>query len=321
MKVKRKSWIALVLVGALILAWQIWPKSTTSQTVTVYQISDIRAHMPLGPLNLVGIVKSSATTTIDPPTSSITEMLVSAGQHVDAGQLLYRVDKQEEQFKLRSIQLDQQSKQTQLSQTDDPLTQSQLRYELEQIALDLQKTQAAINAAEVKSPVAGIIQSISQEGQVIINQDGQADIQGLVDEKHLGQLSEGQTIYYQTLTSPTWHQGQITKIELTPQTKSNQTRYPFTVKIDQPLRVGIHVNLSLVGKGKGLALHPGYILKEKGKSYVLKAQQNRLIKQRVQLVDHHDYVTITKGLSDKDAIAYPSKQVKEGQACQLEVIS
>lgn len=156
-------------------------------------------------------------------------------------------------------------------------------------------------------------------------------VEGKVDEFNKDKFSVEQTvqIFDRNDNSKLWT-GKITKVgNLTTEDddkkkddeNQNASKYPFKVLVDKsetPPSIGQHVYVKLAPKepeaGK-IALPKGYLMKEKNKTFVWKAKNNKLEKTTVELGEENaedGTVEIKSGLTETDSIVYPAPELKEG---------
>lgn len=173
MKAKSGAWAAGVVVLAVVVGGGlVWKFSGTSQKggwamppAKVAVAPAVRADFPVA---LTGIGSLEATRQVQVPAEvdgRVTQILFTAGQRVQAGQLLVQMNDAPEQGELARLQAQARNARTLLERTRRLLPQQaatreqldQAQADYEQAAADIRRVQALIEQKRVKAPFDGVL--------------------------------------------------------------------------------------------------------------------------------------------------------------------
>ncbi|WP_427939763.1 efflux RND transporter periplasmic adaptor subunit [Achromobacter marplatensis] len=173
MKAKSGAWAAGVVVLVVAVGGGlVWTFSGTSQKggwamppAKVAVAPAVRADFPVA---LTGIGSLEATRQVQVPAEvdgRVTQILFTAGQHVQAGQLLVQFNDAPEQGELARLQAQARNARTLLERTRRLLPQQaatreqldQAQADYDQAAADIKRVQALIEQKRVKAPFDGVL--------------------------------------------------------------------------------------------------------------------------------------------------------------------
>lgn len=310
----------------------------------------------------------------------VSEVKVKAGDTVKKKQVLFTYDMEQTQLNLEKAELEleqlknsltaQQNEKAALEKERAKASQDQkLSYTLEiQEAetniletnynittkeKEIKKLEETLKNLEVKSPVAGRIQSINEEGEtdnygnalpyITIVETGSYRVKGYVNETNAAALSEGTSVLLRSRVDDTiWH-GTISSIDWenpeqssgndyyssssASDTTTTSSKYPFYVELDDDkgLILGQHVYIEPDygqenQEDANLIQLPSYYLNEPDGSAWVWAQDDKglLEKRSVTLGEYNeemDTYPVQEGLTANDYIAFPEENLKEGMTC------
>lgn len=204
--------------------------------------------------------------------------------------------------------------------------------------LELEQMKKVSNDGIVAATVNGTVKTVGDkdnpptDGSAFIVVSGSEGlyVSGALSELMLGEIEVGQTVFANSWESGMSFEATITEISTYPKENSdaysgdgnpNVSYYPYTAYIENTdgLKNGETVELTISNTAQnndGIYLEKGYVRKENGKSYVLKAgKDNRLVKQYVETGQTlwGQAIEIVSGLTKEDRIAFPyGKTGKEG---------
>jgi HlyD family secretion protein len=280
------------------------------------------------------------------------ELSVETAQ-LELEQIRNNISSYEEQITQLTKEKKKAGKSEQLSYSIQ-IQEAQLNLSEEQFNLKKKEAEAAdlqkdLEDVDVVAEVDGMVQSI-QDGSSSDNYYGTDDsfmtiletgvfqVKGTANEMTISSLYEGETMTIRSRVdeNQTWS-GQIASLNTDSTEESDSdnysgsdsgesaSKYSFTVSLDSSdgLMMGQHVYIEQgsTGGGDGISLYSFYIMQEEDGAYVWAADaNNKLEKRSITLGDYDDMMdtyTITEGLSLEDAIAYPSDDLKVGDATSL----
>lgn len=310
---------------------------------------------------------------------SIAKTYVKEGDEVKVGDLLFTYDTSDDQEKLEQSKIDIERRENEIATTKVALEKAKkdeakapqeekldfnttiLEYELqiksnenENIAAQRENEQLeeAIRSADVVSELDGIVKSIksqdssnsyydgdSSENYITIMSVGSYRVKALINEQHINDISEGESmIAFSRVDGTTW-EGTIVEIN-TEKGESNQqdsyymggddssdngsaTNYPFYVELEdsEGLILGQHVYLEPdVGQTQakdGIWIPDYYFeIEENGTAWAWAASPRNLLEHRqVKLGEHDDEMMtyeVLEGLDEDDYITAPVEDLTEG---------
>lgn len=305
----------------------------------------------------------------------IKELYVKVGDKVEEGTELFAYDTDEislnlsqaelelerlsasitslkEQVKLLNSQKASVSTDEKLEYTSQILnTENELKraeYDVKSKQVEIEQLKASLENSVIKSSVAGVVKSISEDG---VDMYGQSEayitllstkdyrVKGKVSEQNVWLLQTGQPVIIRSRIdeTQTWN-GVITSVDLENTESSNNntyyngessesaTTYPFYIELQSAagLILGQHVYVELDNGQdevkEGVWLYDYYLVHEGDKSYVWVAtDKNKLEKREVQLGEFDEEwmrYEILDGLTMEDYIAFPDERLNEGMPCE-----
>jgi len=371
---KMKKWLALAL--ALCVALPLTGCSSKEGQVYVQSVEELASMGGIAPGDrFMGLVVSENVTEIKKDAEkTVKELLVKEGDDVKEGDPLFSYDTEELQLSLDKQRLEQEQltmsienfkKQIETLEkslnTVGGTTKLQYTIEIQSTQVDLKEAEIKLKTKEsevkksedllanatVVSPVAGRIQSISENGQdrygnplpyISIQQVGSYRIKGNLGELQRGSLIEGSRL---KITSRTNEQdvwaGTVTLVDYENPSQGNDSdryygmssnemtsssKYPFYVQLDstEGLILGQHVYMELEVEEKetsGVSVGSAFFcFEEDGSAYVWAENRGKLEKRTVTLGEYDgmtDTYEVLEGLSNEDYIAFPDPELcREG---------
>ena len=343
-----------------------------SAAVYVQSVGDLMGMGGIAPGDrFAGLVVSENVAQIQKDSDrSVAELLVREGDDVKEGDILFSYDMDEVQLQLDKQRLereqliatienykeqikDLEARRNRVSAADqlDYTVQIQsAQVDLKEAELNLKGKEAEIahsesilENVEVKSPVTGRVQSISENGMdnygnplayITIQQSGSYRIKGMLGELQRGGLMEGSRmrIVSRTDDSVFWL-GTVTLVDYENPSQGSQydmyygtstdemtagSKYPFYVELDSTdgLMLGQHVYMELDAgeeEAAGVSISSAFIAyEEDGSAYVWAENRNKLEKRTVTLGEYNpmnDTMEILEGLTEEDFVAFPDPEL------------
>lgn len=370
----------LVIVIAVVIGVFVSRGSSSSDGLTAY-VDSVSMITGLGSgsglMNRYsGVVEPQETIQINRNQErKIKELYVKVGDKVEEGTELFAYDTDEislnlsqaelelerlsasitslkEQVKLLNSQKASVSTEEKLEYTSQILnTENELKraeYDVKSKQVEIDQLKSSLENSVVKSTVAGIVKSISENG---MDMYGQSEayitllstkdyrIKGKVSEQNVWLLQTEQPVIIRSRVdeTQTWN-GVITSVDLENTESSNNntsyygesgesaTTYPFYIELESAagLILGQHVYIELDnGQDEvkdGVWLYDYYLVHEDDKAYVWVAtDKNKLEKREVQLGEFDEEwmrYEIVDGLTMEDYIAFPDERLSEGMSCE-----
>lgn len=370
----------LVIVIAVVIGVFVSRGSSSSDGLTAY-VDSVSMITGLGSgsglMNRYsGVVEPQETIQINRNQErKIKELYVNVGDKVEEGTELFAYDTDEislnlsqaelelerlsasitslkEQVKLLNSQKASVSTEEKLEYTSQILnTENELKraeYDVKSKQVEIDQLKSSLENSVVKSTVAGIVKSISENG---MDMYGQSEayitllstkdyrIKGKVSEQNVWLLQTEQPVIIRSRVdeTQTWN-GVITSVDLENTESSNNntsyygesgesaTTYPFYIELESAagLILGQHVYIELDnGQDEvkdGVWLYDYYLVHEDDKAYVWVAtDKNKLEKREVQLGEFDEEwmrYEIVDGLTMEDYIAFPDERLSEGMSCE-----
>ena len=315
-----------------------------------------------------GVVETQKQIEIQPETErTIKEIFVSEGDQVSTDTVLFVYDTDQESDKLAKLQLELdridsviQNKSEEISQLEkeknsvskeaqlDYTTQIQsAQIELKQNQIDrkakeveITNLQAAMENAEVKSTIDGIVKQINKDNTsessvfMTIISMGDYRIKGKISEQNIGDLSADQKVIVRSRINPeaVWN-GTVSEINVqspinknadmgSGDTQTQSSSYNFYVNLDssEDLMLGQHVYVeSDQGqqlKKEGIWLDETYLVIEGEKAYVWADNgKGEIEKKEIVLGQYNEKLyqyEITEGIVIEDKITLPNANLKKG---------
>lgn len=379
-KVKITMISMLVIVIAVVIGVFVSRGSSSSDGLTAY-VDSVSMITGLGSSSGLmnrysGVVEPQETIQINRNQErKIKELYVKVGDKVEEGTELFAYDTDEislnlsqaelelerlsasitslkEQVKLLNSQKASVSTEEKLEYTSQILnTENELKraeYDVKSKQVEIDQLKSSLENSVVKSTVAGIVKSISENG---MDMYGQSEayitllstkdyrIKGKVSEQNVWLLQTEQPVIIRSRVdeTQTWN-GVITSVDLENTESSNNntsyygessesaTTYPFYIELESAagLILGQHVYIELDnGQDEvkdGVWLYDYYLVHEDDKAYVWVAtDKNKLEKREVQLGEFDEEwmrYEIVDGLTMEDYIAFPDERLSEGMSCE-----
>lgn len=188
-----KRAVFLIIAGGLVLSLMGCGKDSTSNNAAVQSVSALCGYSAAGAVNQYsGVVTSQKEVKVKKNKDlTIAEVMVSQGDEVEAGQILFRYDADQVQMNLEKAQLELEQyvnqadsatkqiakleKEQQSASTSDQVLEYSLQIQEQQNTLDqanynskvkqkeVDKIQAQLNSLDVTAPVTGMIKSIADD--------------------------------------------------------------------------------------------------------------------------------------------------------------
>lgn len=253
-----KKWISLALTACLLAA--LCGCADNSTAVYVQSVSELTGSGAFAPGDwFAGMVVSENVTEINRDTNQrVAELLVKAGDDVEAGQELFSYDTDELQLNLDKQRLELEQLQAMIENYNQQIedlekerskasANNQLQYtvQIQTLQVDLKETELKIQTKQtdiaqseallentvVTAPVSGRIQSINESGMdnygnptayITIQQAGSYRVQGTLGELQMGSVMEGSRIKIVSRTddSKVWF-GTVTLVDYENATQGN----------------------------------------------------------------------------------------------------
>ena len=248
MKNKKPLLVTFICIAALALVaagiWFFWLKDYLSVSgatpVYVNPVSSIIGFNTGSTPRYSGIVEPQKTYKINKDESkTVAEVLVSVGDEVHVGDILFRYDTEEMQFALEQAKLDQEGIANQISSLKTHLTtlnnekknaskddqysytvqiqsvEAQIKvqeYESSKKKSEIDKLQESLNNADVVSEVEGIVKEVNSSSRtdpsgqtaafISVLSAGEYRIKGTVSELNFSSISEGQAVTVHSRLDP-----------------------------------------------------------------------------------------------------------------------
>ena len=363
-----KKWIVLCL--ALAMALSMAACGEGENAVFVQSVKDLMNMGGIAPGDkFPGIVVSENITEINKDGQMVVEELfVREGDDVTEGQKLFAYDTQQMQLSLDKQRLELEQAEATIENYKEQIKElerdrnnasNKLEYtiQIQTVELDLKEAEINITAqrdavaqaesllqnAVVYAPVAGRIQSISENGTdnygnplpyITIQKTGSYRIKGTIGELQRGAIMEGVRLEVLSRTDGSCWAGTVTLIDYENPSRGNgnemyygmaademtsSSKYPFYVELDDTtgLILGQHVYLQLENTNAdvpaGPAISSAFIAyDDNGDTYVWADKSGKLEKRMVTLGDYNmmnDTYAVLSGLSEDDYIAFPDYEL------------
>lgn len=343
--------------------------------VYVQTVSEIMGYGDLGESNVcAGVVVSQGVTKIPKDQErKVIELKVAVGQEVQEGEVLFVYDTAELQlsidkakleleqlknsvkdYKAQIAQLEKEkkaaSKDDQLSYTIQiqavELDQKEAEYYVSAKEKDIALLEANLHQSDVRSPIAGVVQSINEQGgydsftgeelpYITLMESGVYRVKGSVNELTMDTFFVGQTVTVRSRANVyDYWTGTIESVETAPEEDSgdnfygaedeltSSSTYPFYVTMDntEGLILGQHVYIEegsgIPAESENIWLSAVYVMDELGIYSVWAVDDDERIEKRTVTVGSYDEQSecyeITGGLTLEDLIAYPAEEVQAG---------
>ena len=368
------------MVSALLVLFLLVTLVGCSSNGTAVYVQSVKDLMGMGGIapgdRFAGIVVSENVAQIQKDSErSVAELLVREGDDVKEGDILFSYDMDEVQLQLDKQRLEKEQLVASIENYKEQIKDlearrnrvgaaDQLDYtvQIQSAQVDLKEAELNLKAkeaeiahsesilenVEVKSPVTGRVQSISENGMdnygnplayITIQQSGSYRIKGMLGELQRGGLMEGSQmkIVSRTDDSIFWL-GTVTLVDYENPSQGSQydmyygtsademtasSKYPFYVELDSTdgLILGQHVYMELDAgeeETSGVSISSAFICyEEDGTTYVWAENRNKLEKRTVTLGEYNpmnDTMEILEGLKEEDFIAFPDPEL-----CQVGV--
>lgn len=368
-----KRWLTFALTAVLLLG--LCGCGDEATPVYVQPVAELANLGGIAPGDrFAGIVVSENVVEVDKDgDKTIEELLVKAGDDVTEGQLLFSYDTEQLQLTLDKQRLELEQLQATIENYNDQIADlekqrkrvnasAQLQYtvQIQSLQVDLKeaelnlkakerevaKSEDVLNNADVKSPVTGRVQEISENGTdnygnplpyITIQQSGSYRVKGTLGELQRGGIMEGtrMRIVSRTDESKFWL-GTVALVDYENPSQENpnnmyygmssdemtaSSKYPFYINLDdtEGLILGQHVYLEVENEDEeaaGIPISLAFICyNDDGTAYVWAENgRGKLEKRSITLGAPNDMmgtVSITEGLTELDYIAFP-----DGELCQ-----
>lgn len=366
---KMKKWFALCM--SLILCLTMAACGAEENAVFVQCVADLADMGGIAPDDkFPGIVVSENITEIKKDSEmTVDELLVREGDDVQAGQTLFTYDTQQLQLNLDKQRLELEQLDASIENYEDQIEEleeerseadedDRLEYTVQIQTMELDLKEARINRkakesavsqsenllknAVVTSPVAGRIQSISENGMdnygnplpyITIQQTGAYRVKGTIGELQRGAIMEGTRMQILSRTDGSTWSGTVTLVDYENPSQGNQnemyygvaademgnsSKYPFYVELDgtKGLILGQHVYLQLENQSEepeGISISSAFIsYNDFGEPYVWADNEGKLEKRMVTIGEYdfmNDTFPVISGITEDDYIAFPDPEL------------
>ena len=365
----KKCLSILLILGLLLSAAGCGSKENA---VYVQSVADLAGMGGIAPGDrFAGLVVSENVAQIQKDgDKTVAELLVREGDDVQEGDVLFSYDMDElqlaldkqllekeqlvasiENYKEQIQELEAQRKRvSQAKQLEYTIQIQSTQVDLKEAELNLKTKEAEIahsqsilENVEVKAPVTGRVQSISESGTdnygnpvayITIQQSGAYRVKGMLGELQRGGIMEGSQmkIVSRTDESQFWL-GTVTLVDYENPSQGSQydmyygtstdemtaaSKYPFYVELEdtEGLMLGQHVYLELYaeeGETAGVSVSSAFICyEEDGSAYVWAENRGKLEKRTVTLGEYNfmnDTMEVLEGLTEEDFLAFPDMEL------------
>ena len=374
---------ALLILGLLLSVAGCGRKENA---VYVQSVADLAGMGGIAPGDrFAGLVVSENVAQIQKDgDKTVAELLVREGDDVQEGDVLFSYDMDElqlaldkqllekeqlvasiENYKEQIQELEAQRKRvSQAKQLEYTIQIQSTQVDLKEAELNLKTKEAEIahsqsilENVEVKAPVTGRVQSISESGTdnygnpvayITIQQSGAYRVKGMLGELQRGGIMEGSRlkIVSRTDESKFW-MGTVTLVDYENPSQGSQydmyygmaademtsaSKYPFYVELEDTdgLILGQHVYLEVFaeeGDTAGISVGSAFICyDEDGSTYVWAENNRGKLEKRIVLLGEYNPMTDTMeilgGLTEEDFIAFPDPELcTEGAPTTRSVIA
>ena len=368
-----KKWLSAMLAALLLLGLCGCGENGTA--VYVQSVADLAGLGGIAPDDrFAGIVVSEYVAEINRDSDkTIEQLLVKAGDDVTEGQVLFSYDTEQLQLALDKQRLEKEQLEASIDnykrQIGDLEKQSkrvgaasQLQYtvQIQSLQVDLKEAELNLKAkekeiaksenvlqnAEVKSPVSGRVQEVSENGTdnygnpkpyITIQKSGSYRVKGTLGELQRGGIMEGtrmriisrsdESLYWLGTVSlvdyenPTQENSNNRYYGMGSDEMTSSSKYPFYIELDNTdgLILGQHVYLQMETEGAeatGIPVSMAFLCYEDdGTAYVWAENSRGKLEKRVVTLggmnDMMGTVSVLEGLSETDYIAFP-----DGELCR-----
>ena len=213
-----------------------------------------------------------------------------------------------------------------------------LDIQLRKLKLELETLQDSIKDGVVYAKLDGVVKSVGSPDQnqsdgdafIIVTGDDGLYVSGTISELLLDEVKPGTVVTANSWESGMTFEATVTSISDYPvsgnswgEGNPNVSYYQYTAYMEDSsaLKNGEYVDLSIKtnqSETGGIYLDKAYVRQEDGKSYVMKADENNLLKKQYVVTGKTVYgsaIEIKSGLTEDDKIAFPyGKTAVEGAA-------
>ena len=367
---KCKRCLSVLLILGLLLS--VAGCGSKENAVNVQSVADLAGMGGIAPGDrFAGLVVSENVAQIQKDgDKTVAELLVREGDDVQEGDVLFSYDMDElqlaldkqllekeqlvasiENYKEQIQELEAQRKRvSQAKQLEYTIQIQSTQVDLKEAELNLKTKEAEIahsqsilENVEVKAPVTGRVQSISESGTdnygnpvayITIQPSGAYRGKGMLGELQRGGIMEGSRmkIVSRTDEGQFWL-GTVTLVDYENPSQGSQydmyygtstdemtaaSKYPFYVELEdtEGLMLGQHVYLELYaeeGETAGVSVSSAFICyEEDGSAYVWAENRGKLEKRTVTLGEYNfmnDTMEVLEGLTEEDFLAFPDMEL------------
>lgn len=338
-RIQKHWWKIALLVVALIIAGVWWngKQATTTKIVTVTPTTrDITQVLKVsGKIDAEQKARMSFAAA-----SKLTWLNVKEGDYVKKWQGLASVDSRTLQNQMqiaqnthgKTFRTFENTLDSMNYYSDKGLTETQRRaaesaqLDIASSALTVESADIAVKLAYMSSPISGIVTSISQKnvGALMLPSDvieivnpSSIFFSAVVDEEDIGKVTASQSAHIQLDAFPNQtFPAAISRVAFTPsQSESGGTGYAIwlTLPIDNSAmryRLGMNGDADIIlnKQENVLSIPIDSLIERDGTTYVEVMRDGKRTKQTVTTgINDDDYVAITDGLTQADAVIVPSK--------------
>lgn len=363
---KKRKVLSLGL--ALVILLSLAACGTSENAVYVQSVASLTGMGGIAPGDRFAglVVAENVTEVFKDEGKEVHTLLVKEGQDVEEGQELFSYDTDQlqldldrknleleqlkatiENYKQQIIDLEAEKNRAsdkleytiQIQSTQLDLKENELNLAAKQT--EVEQAKALLENASVTAPVAGRIQTISENGTdnygnptayITIRQAGSFRVKGTIGELQRGGLFEGSRVQILSRTDDSQWSGTVALIDYENPSQGNQqdmyygmvtdemttaSKYPFYVELDdaEGLMLGQHVYIQPeIGEGNvGISISDAFIAyDDEGNPFVWAESRGKLKKQAVVLGEYDmmmGTVQILEGLTEEDFIAFPDPEL------------
>lgn len=323
----------IVIAAVAICIWLFGGKGggNSSDKVYVEQISTIMKQTSAAGNRFSGIVEPQETLEINKDSErTVKEVLVSVGDSVEEGTVLFSYDTEDVQMQIQQARLEIESINNEISGYNNQIAdlqrekaaapaESQFEYTTQIQTLqtsirqseynkqsklaEIERLQKSIDNSEVKSTMAGVVKSINETGMdsygnaaayMTILATGEYRVKGIIDETAMGMIMEGSPVILHSRVdeTQTWT-GTVSKIDTENTVSNNNNWYYDSDEMSSASSYPFYVTLDST-EGLMLGQHL-YIELDFGQTDVVKKEGLWLYSYYIVLDDGDPYVWAANG--------------------------
>ena len=270
----------------------------------------------------------------------VTELLVEEGQSVHKGQLLLRLQDDEQKTALQRVESQLAQAQRELDRQQNLYSQEliaekvfvQSNYDVEQLEIALQDTRRELSYAEVRAPISGVItKRLVDLGDTVQKNDHLFDLVDLdsmlaeiyVPEKEVARLQSGQEArLLARATGDGTHSGWIKRILPVVDPRSGTVKVTLEVPSSPGLLPGMYVEVELVAEvdADALLVPKRALIYDQEQVFVFRVEEDGRVQRRLvrPTLENRDFVRISDELDEGDQIVVAGQAgLKDGSEVRV----